>query len=502
MRKNRVSLLLMERRIEHLMKTTNFDQEKYMISLASLTLPPRLQGANFSCLDDLMRTVQTSLNSDDINLIYYSILCLKNIDSYIKLEPYKLISELNKFNIPQIISQVMLKGVTDIKLINETLNVLTNLTYEICPEISSSFITIDYLKCYNEIFGKYTQDQVIINNLIYLLGNLVLQGEDNKVIFYKSNLISLIQTFINAYPLENSVRFSSVWFLCKFIYQVSGNFFFKKEENIGVLLDIADILIAHIDYDNYKINCLVGLCSLSEMEDNNLLNKFYQNEKLIKFVLSQEEKNYDLAMEILCNLSSNYNDGNFELLTKYETLNFLKTTLTSNTQPHIVVHSIWTLTNFIDDCSDEIIRKLMVNETIKKIIELSECFIPLIVKASITFLLTLITKHEFVLLKDHLIRNNICGSLVNVLKNNQQLDILNCALNIISNFVLKERAALMSDTSFKETFIEKGGEQQLNRLCTNFKEENFQKRVWNLQEMLNGGNDNGDQGNGNGNMAI
>mgnify|MGYP003304782563 CR=1 FL=1 len=100
-----------------------------------MKLPPELQNPKFDGLESVISTIQYAISLEDIDSNYYGILCLKNINTFLTIEPYKLVWELNKLNIPSMLCGLLQKHISDPKLVNEILLILVNISYNTNDEI-------------------------------------------------------------------------------------------------------------------------------------------------------------------------------------------------------------------------------------------------------------------------------------------------------------------------------------------------------------------------------
>ena len=452
LRKEKLSNNLMKRRFENIE-----NQFGYFLELSQIKYIEKYKDVEFKSIEDTFNFIENKLNDLDINNIYLGLYFLKNIKIFSKENLTKFINS----NLNKIFLQLIENNKENKIIINEIIMFLIEITYNDNFNLTNKiYSNLEYLSIYNLLFIIYVNNEIICTNLLILLGNIVVYDISTQTIFYKSNLIDLIIK-INIDTDNIKIKEKSFWAITCFILDIQSNEFFKDKEEF--FFKIIDNIIFKI-YPNeiYLENLLICISSLSDINNNNILKKFFDN-KFISFILSLDRKYYYYSNVFFLNIFS-YNTETNEFFIK--TFNnfylFILNGLNSNLTK-IQSDCIMCLTNLIDKSTYNI-HYLINHKIIDKIIELclKDLASPFLSLNLIEFLNSLLLDSDDDI-KFILYKLNIINAYIKFLSNNYNDKITEKILNGVYYFLENDS----ENKTFKREFMNLNGVEYLEKIMNN-----------------------------------
>ena len=304
LRKEKLSNNLMKRRFDNIE-----NQFGYFLELSQIKYIEKYKDVEFKSIEDTFNFIENKLNDLDINNIYLGLYFLKNIKIFSKENLTKFINS----NLNKIFLQLIENNKENKIIINEIIMFLIEITYNDNFNLTNKiYSNLEYLSIYNLLFIIYVNNEIICTNLLILLGNIVVYDISTQTIFYKSNLIDLIIK-INIDTDNIKIKEKSFWAITCFILDIQSNEFFKDKEEF--FFKIIDNIIFKI-YPNeiYLENLLICISAISDINNNNILKKFFDN-KFISFILNLDRKYYYYSNIFFLNIFS-YNTETNEYFIK------------------------------------------------------------------------------------------------------------------------------------------------------------------------------------------
>ena len=452
LRKEKLTNNIMKRRFE------NLDyQFGYFLELSQIKYIEKYKDVEFKSIEDIFNFIENKLNDRDINNIYLGLYFLKNIKIFSKENLTKFINS----NLNKIFLQLIENNKENKIIINEIIIFLIEITYNDNFHLTNKIYSKnDYLSMYNSLFKIYVNNEIICNNLLMLLGNIVVYDNSAQTNFYKSNLIDFIIK-INIDTDNIKIKEKSFWAITCFILDIQSNEFFKdKEEFFFKIID--DIIFKIYTNEIYLENLLICISAISDINNNNILKKFFDN-KFISFILNLDRKYYYYSNIFFLNIFS-YNTETNEFFIKTFTnfylfiLNGLNSNLTK-----IQSDCIMSLTNLIDN-SKYNIHYLINHKIINKIIELclKDLASPFLSLNLIEFLNSLLQESDDDI-KFILYKLNIINAYIKFLSNNYNDEITQIILNGVYYFLENDS----ENKTFKREFMNLNGVEYLEKIMNN-----------------------------------
>ena len=214
LRKEKLSNNLMKRRFENIE-----NQFGYFLELSQIKYIEKYKDVEFKSIDDIFNFIENKLNDRDINNIYLGLYFLKNIKIFSKENLTKFINS----NLNKIFLQLIENNKENKIIINEIIMFLIEITYNDNFHLTNKIYSKnDYLSMYNSLFKKYVNNEIICNNLLILLGNIVVYDTSAQTNFYKSDLIDYIIK-INIDTDNIKIKEKSFWAITCFILDIQSN---------------------------------------------------------------------------------------------------------------------------------------------------------------------------------------------------------------------------------------------------------------------------------------
>lgn len=439
LRKKKYAEILLKRRL-------GSNNKDYSIKIELIKVRPEFKEKRFDSLLDLLlfsSKVFQDTNSD-IDDIKFIICLLKKAEIKNDIK-----NEISESNILKEMANVFQKYINDKIIVDELLNLLINFTYYLNFETNMNLITDDYMKIYSAISSKYFTDNTLFNDLIILLGNLANDNPSAQKIFYNTKLFDEIYNLSKNQKSPKDKKDVAMFFLANFSKGISKN---KDLVNNKVILEnLVDIMSENINIEEYNKICLVSLGELCEIKE---LGEYIVTKKqFFDFIYNNKNTEFYWAIDkILVNLTFVSEKINLYMIENYKSQIFPHIfNLLDSTSNIMKGQGLFLLGNIIENEPCKI--NDIINEAgfYDKIFENLDSVSTEILD-KVTFIINVIVNSSDKVAIFKLFQKNIHLKLLKILKNNFNRDIINKTVDALIDFLQKDT----QDKIIKQNLYENG----------------------------------------------
>ena len=447
LRKKKVNAIFLKKRFEN-------KEPIYSLQKNDIKVKPEYLTKNFKNLSDLLCFCAQIFDNkmSTIDDVKFAIYLLKV--SEIKNDK----GEVSKSNIIKSMIYIFDKYIKEKVIIDELLSILINFSFYLSNETNMNLLNKEYLLIYSKLSKIYFKDDVIFNDLITLLGNL---SEDNitaQNIFYSADLFEEIYKLSLNEKTPKNIKNSCVLFLAQFSNGLQNNNSFVNNQQL--LKKLIDLFLLFLNNSEYTFICLHALGNLSEIEI--MVEYISKQKELFQFIFNSTNKDYYTnSIKILCNVTSVSENINLYIIKEYNLISFLLKGLNSSSSL-IKGQILFIIGNLTENKPSEINQLFFDNGIFDKIFDMISYQNPDIL-AKIIYIINILTSSldkEGIFL---LYRKNIHLSLINILKNGYNRDIIDMTIDAIIDFLQKDT----QDFLVKQSFIDNGLKEILSNLIMN-----------------------------------
>jgi hypothetical protein len=341
-------------------------------------------------------------------------------------------------------------------------------------DVLNLFTEPNMINYFTKMFEIYADLPDIIEEIIWILGNVVGSNKTGRDIVIKSGIFNIVYNIVQKERVYEDVVKVSIWFManCLNVKPLPDEDVLKKAAEIF-------ILFAKTGVEEVMIDCLTGIFSITESETP-IINRAILESGIIQYLYNLDIQHNRHILHLTLRLTGNLlamENAIADVMISFGCINFLDKFL-FDPQAQFRKECLWALSN-ISAGSKQQILFLFNSGIIKKIFLLCKDLDFNVVQEAV-FIISNITYNSNFDMTLQLVDFNILEIISELINNTQEVGLLKFLLSSLDNILRKgANTSLFKDNPFAKSFLEKGGIDILENL-QNYKNEDIADYVTNI----------------------